>query len=271
MRLSRRIHALADSVIKGHTAADIGTDHGYVPMLLIREGISPRVIMSDISEGSLAKARETFRKCGLADRISGSDFRTGDGLETIEAGEVDEIIIGGLGGHTIVDILDADIDKSRSFRRLVLQPRKHSGALRYWLYVNGWDIESEQLAEEGKFACEIITAVPTDAAVHDDTAGGGTKRTPPYPEDDIRWKYPPSLADSDPELAPKRIGWKIGSIQEQIENMNKSSSEKDCVDILENDLRYLMSLLALCKDPSTPLRSAQDDMRSVQDDIAMSF
>ena len=160
MRLSKRIYALADSVVKGHTAADIGTDHGYVPMLLIRDGISPRVIMSDISEASLAKAVGTFTQCGLIDRVSPDDFRTGDGLETIQHGEVDDIIIGGLGGHTIADILAADPSRSRSFSRLILQPRKHSGALRYWLCSNGWDIISEQLAEEGKFACEIITAVP---------------------------------------------------------------------------------------------------------------
>lgn len=234
MRLSKRIYALADSVVKGHTAADIGTDHGYVPMLLIRYGISPRVIMSDISEGSLAKARETFRQCGLMDKVRDEDFRTGDGLETIGAGEVDEIIIGGLGGHTIAGILDADIEKSRSFRRLILQPRKHSGALRYWLYVNGWDILADTLAGEGKFACEIITAVPS----------GDKSKDPPYPEDDIRWKYPPSLAEADPVLAANRIGWKAGSIREQIANLQKSGSGNEKIADLNRELEYLSSLLS---------------------------
>ena len=234
MRLSKRIHALADSVIKGHTAADIGTDHGYVPMLLIRDGISPRVIMSDISEGSLAKAKETFRLCGLKDRVSEDDFRIGDGLETIEDGEVDELIIGGLGGHTIVDILSADIEKSRSFKRLILQPRKHSGTLRYWLYVNGWDTEAEKLAEEGKFACEIIIAVPSSVK----------SREALYPEGDIRWKYPPSLADADPSLAANRITWKTGSIDEQISNMEASGSKnEEVIGQLREDRKYLSGLL----------------------------
>ena len=101
MRLSKRIYALADSVNQGDSVADIGTDHGYVPMLLMRDGKSPRVIMSDISEGSLAKARETFKLAKLMDKVDASDFRIGDGLETVRKGEVDEIIIGGLGGHTI--------------------------------------------------------------------------------------------------------------------------------------------------------------------------
>ena len=234
MRLSKRIYALADSVVKGHTAADIGTDHGYVPMLLIRDGVSPRVIMSDISEGSLAKARETFRQCGLMDKVSEDDFRTGDGLETIGAGEVDEIIIGGLGGHTIAGILDADAEKSRSFKRVILQPRKHSGALRYWLYVNGWDILTDTLAGEGKFACEILTAVPS----------GYTAKKPPYPEEDIRWKYPPSLAEADPVLAANRIGWKTGSIRDQIANMEKSGSSSEKIADLNRELEYLSSLLS---------------------------
>ena len=135
MRLSDRIHKLAEKIDKGETAADIGTDHGYVPMLLMRNGISPNVIMSDISESSLAKAKETFSIC----KIDAPDdsFRVGDGLETIENGEVDVIIIGGLGGLTIIEILSVDLEKSKSYKKLVLQPRKHSGELRHYLYSHG--------------------------------------------------------------------------------------------------------------------------------------
>ena len=237
MRLSKRIYALADTVIDGDSIADIGTDHGYVPMLLMRDGRSPRVIMSDISEGSLSKAKETFELAHLSDKVDAADFRIGDGLETVCNGEVDEIIIGGLGGHTIVQILDADAGKSRSFKRLVLQPRKHSGSLRYYLYTHGWDIESEMLAEEGKFACEIITAVP----------GAETRREPPYPEEDIRWKYPECLAEADADLAKNRIEWKISSIKEEIDNLKKSGKEHD--DLLErlgSDLEYLLLLNSKC-------------------------
>ena len=234
MRLSKRIYKLAELVHDGDSVADIGTDHGYVPMLLIKQGKSPRVIMSDISEGSLSKAKETFKISQLSDRVDPSDFRVGDGLETIDKGEVDEIIIGGLGGHTIAQILDADIEKSRSFRRLILQPRKHSGSLRYYLYTHGWDIESESLAEEGKFACEIITAVNDNSMIHTkakSTDAGSTekasRREAPYPENDIRWKYPPYIMDVDPELARKRIEWKIGSIEEQIKSMSSADSTRD--------------------------------------------
>lgn len=238
MRLSKRIYALADCVIKGHSAADIGTDHGYVPMLLIRNGISPRVIMSDISEGSLAKAKETFRQCGLMDKVSESDFRTGYGLETIRPGEVDAVIIAGLGGHTIADILTADIRKSMSFKNLILQPRKHSGNLRCALYTNGWDISDEILVPEGKFVCEIICAVPGR-----DTEPGMIREAP-YPEEDIRWKYPEAIVEADRELAARRIAWKTDSIKEEIENLKHSSHDRDAlIRQLEADRDYLEGLI----------------------------
>ena len=235
MRLSKRIYALADTVDRGDSVADIGTDHGYVPMLLMRQGVSPRVIMSDISEDSLQKARDTFLACGLSGKVSSGDFRVGDGLETIGPGETDEVIIAGLGGHTIRGILEADEAKSRSFRRLILQPRKHSGTLRYYLYTHGWDIESEQLAEEGKFACEIITAVPSVVL----------RREAPYDGDDIRWKYPERLLGTDPRLARMRIGWKAGSIAEQINNLRSAGSDSsEKIKLLEEDAAYLDSLLS---------------------------
>jgi tRNA (adenine22-N1)-methyltransferase len=233
MRLSKRIYALADNIIDGDSIADIGTDHGYVPMLLVKQGKSPRVIMSDISEGSLAKARETFAACGLNDRVSDTDFRVGDGLQTIESGEVDELIIGGLGGHTIKGILAHDESKSRSFKRLVLQPRKHSGTLRYYLYTHGWNIEAEKLAEEGKFACEIITAVPS----------GDTYREAPYPEDDIRWKYPEGIVEADPALALNRIRWKLSSLEEQESNLSSGGAEHgDILSKIRADHEYLTKL-----------------------------
>ncbi len=234
MRLSKRIYAIAEQVNIGETAADIGTDHGYVPMLLMKNGISPAVIMSDISSGSLAKAVQTFDMCGI--NVPETAFRVGDGLDTIEPGEVDDVIIGGLGGFTITEILQSNIDKSRSFRKLILQPRKHSGNLRFFLYTHGWDIVSEKLAPEGKFVCEVITAVPVP---------GVTEREAPYPEEDIRWKYPEAIVNADRKLAEKRISWKIDSLAEQIESLSHSSSDSaELSEQLKADRQYLIDLIS---------------------------
>lgn len=232
MRLSKRIYSIKDAVTLGESVADIGTDHGYVPLLLCRDGISPYVIMSDISEDSLSKAVETFNIMNIP--IDPTQFRVGDGLNTIESGEVDDIIIAGLGGHTITQILDADINKTKSFKKLILQPRKHSGALRVWLYKNGYEITDEILTSEGKFICEIIIAIPN----------GDNHEILPMGENDIRWAYPMSLNNANPDYLRKRVGWKLGSIKEQIESLRLSDKDQaDAINSLQADYEYLSSLI----------------------------
>ncbi len=233
MRLSRRIYALYECVNKGESAADIGTDHGYVPMLLMKHNISPRVIMSDISGDSLSKAVASFGEAGLM--VSDDSFRVGDGLKGIEAGEVDDIIIAGLGGHTIISILDEAPAKTRSFKKLILQPRKHSGNLRYYLYTHGYDIEEEILVPEGKFMCEIIVAVPSDV----------TSRDALISEDSIEWKYPKEYSKLPNEFVEKRIGWKVSSIDEEIVNLKGSKHDRtELISRLQKDREYLTSILA---------------------------
>ena len=235
MRLSKRIYAICEHVNTGETIADIGTDHGYVPMLLVRNKISPKAIMCDISADSLSKAQETFRELNLP--CSEDSFRVGDGLKPLEKGEVDDVIIAGLGGHTISDILAFDLDKSRSYSKIIMQPRKHSGNLRYFLYVNGFDIIQESLVPEGKFICEIITAVPTDT----------TEREPLWDEDDIRWKYPQAFEFLDRECVTKRLSWKINSIDEELQNLQRSSKDEQSINAmtekLQQDRKYLAQLL----------------------------
>ena len=149
------------------------------------------------------------------------------------SGEVDEIIIAGLGGHTIKSILADDEAKSKSFKRLILQPRKHSGTLRHYLYTHGWDIESEKLAEEGKFACEIITAVPAEEE----------RREELFAEDDIRWKYPEEIISFAPEQALNRINWKLSSLDEQEANLRSGEDGHEAIlDKIREDRSYLTKL-----------------------------
>ena len=237
MRFSNRLKALYDAVEKGESAADIGTDHGYVPLMLIRNGISPRVILSDISEGSLAKARENFAVTGVS--IPEADFRIGDGLSSIRPGEVDDVIIGGLGGQTIIHILEADPEKTRSFRKLILQPRNSCGELRCFLYCSGFDIANESLSSEGKFICEVITAVRSS----------GDHREPPFDQHDIRWKYPEEFVYCDPDLLEMRIRWKAGRLSEQIDSLKKSRTDQsERIRLLADQRKYLLELMRKNKE-----------------------
>ena len=154
MKLSDRLQLIADEIIAGETMADIGTDHGFLPLYLMESGICPHVIMADISKGSLAKADEN---CRLAGPGKTYDLRLGDGIDVLKDGEVDVVVIAGMGGLLIRDILDWNVKKSRSIKRYIFQPRNKAGALRFWLYLNGFDIEKESLVRERKYICEILT------------------------------------------------------------------------------------------------------------------
>lgn len=155
MKLSSRLSMIAGEVIPGHVAADIGTDHGYIPIWLLENGVCPRVILSDVSPGSLRKARDD--SAALSD-LTRADFRLGDGLTVLSKGEADDILMAGMGGKLMASILLRDPDLTRSFRRFVLQPRKNPGILRAALADLGLKEVREQLVLEGRFHCLVITA-----------------------------------------------------------------------------------------------------------------
>lgn len=141
--------------------ADIGTDHGFLPIYLIENDISPSVIMTDVSRPSLMKGSDNLDMLG-ADRKR-ADFRVGDGISVLERGETDAVVIAGMGGMLIRDIMSIDMEHTCSFRKYILQPRTRQGHLRKWLLENGFTIIHEDLVEEGRFIPEIITALSPQA------------------------------------------------------------------------------------------------------------
>lgn len=147
--------------------ADIGTDHGFLPIYLIENDISPSVIMTDVSRPSLMKGSDNLDMLG-ADRKR-ADFRVGDGISVLDSGETDVVVIAGMGGMLIRDIMSVDMEHTCSFRKYILQPRTRQGHLRKWLLENGFTIIHEDLVEEGRFIPEIITALSPQA----DGAGTG--------------------------------------------------------------------------------------------------
>lgn len=154
LKLKPRLAAAASYVRRGLTAADIGTDHCYLPIYLLENGISRRVTATDINEGPLEKAQRSLRGRGLEDRLL---LRRADGLEGIQAFSPDDILICGMGGELIRDIIAAS-DYARSENvRLILQPMTKSPLLRLWLCENGFFIDDEALADDDKIY-EIICA-----------------------------------------------------------------------------------------------------------------
>ena len=139
-----RLQAIAGLVPRGSRClADIGTDHGYIPAALLRIKKIDQAIAVDISEGPLARARRTAERYGLEERV---DFRLGDGLSVLAPGDADVIVIAGMGGDTIVDILSA-APWSLYGPLLLLQPMSRAELLRKWLWKRGARLCSEQLVQ----------------------------------------------------------------------------------------------------------------------------
>lgn len=157
MKLPARLEAALSLIPHGAIFADIGTDHGYLPVQAVLSGTSAYAIAADIGRGPLDAAIGHVRGEGLEGRI---DCRLGDGLTCIRPHEVDGAIICGMGGSLICRILEQSEALWQSFSFVVLQPQSDSGALRNFLYDHGWHIDDERLVVEDGRLYELMRAVP---------------------------------------------------------------------------------------------------------------
>lgn len=147
MDLSPRLRVIAERVPKGAKFADIGTDHGYLPVWLILNGVVESAVAADLREGPLERARRTADRYGVGERLS---FRLCDGLTGVGPEEADVIAIAGMGGDTIAAILAAAPWSKAPGKTLLLQPMTAQPELRRWLGENGYTIQDERIAREGK-------------------------------------------------------------------------------------------------------------------------
>lgn len=149
MKLSHRLMAIASFVRKGSKIADIGTDHGYIPIYLVKEGISPSALAMDVRKGPLERAENHVLEYGLGDKIK---VRLSDGLMKLKPGEADTIVIAGMGGELIVRILEAGRHVWESTERLILSPQSEIGSVRHYLEENAFTILRETMVkDEGKY------------------------------------------------------------------------------------------------------------------------
>lgn len=236
MKLSNRLQYIADQIENGETMADIGTDHGFLPIYLLDRGICPRAILADISLGSLKKAEEN---CTAYEKSAGRrlnwELRLGDGIDILEDGEVDVVVMAGIGGKLMCEILDWNRAKSRSMKRYILQPRNHPGLVRKWLYQNGFSIVLEGLVREGKYICEILTA-----------ESGAKPESPPQPPagGDAAFAYPDEFLLWRDPLAAEYLRRKLALEREILQNINTNSqnAERDSAAV-KGRIRQILYLL----------------------------
>ena len=154
--LSTRLLACCRFVNPGDRVADIGCDHGYLGIHLLREGIASSMIEADINEGPLDAARRNAARFGMSDKMT---FHLSDGLQSIPR-DFDCMVCAGMGADTMMSIIHHAYDWLADPKyRLILQCQSKRPELRQWLCDKGFRINRETLAKDGKFVYSIMEVV----------------------------------------------------------------------------------------------------------------
>ncbi|MFL0251165.1 tRNA (adenine(22)-N(1))-methyltransferase [Clostridium neuense] len=206
MEISNRLKCVASMIDKCRCIADIGTDHGYLPIYLIKNGVCSTAIASDIKKGPISKAKINIKKYGMEERI---ECRLGAGLSTINPNEVDCAVISGMGGNLISDIIHENLEVFKSLKYAVLQPVQNPEVLRKYLYNEGFNIFDEELCIDENKYYEIIKVGYDNHVVI---------------KDDIYYEISEKLIEKKHPLIKQYVEYKIKKNKHIIDNIDLCNS-----------------------------------------------
>lgn len=214
--LSNRLLACCSFVAPGSRVADIGCDHGYLGIYLLKNGIADSVIASDVNEMPLHSAVINAAKFGVRDRIA---FYLSNGVQNIPR-DFDTLVCAGMGADTMMSILDAAPWLKDSRYRLILQCQSKRPELRKYLHQEGYRITKETLAKDGKFLYTIMEVVY-------DPQGNCAE-----------WEYflSPALLECSSPLLPDFCRRVMNGLEETVHGLTISRDK-------ENQLPYYQNLL----------------------------
>ncbi len=155
IKLDSRLSAVASLVRQGKTVADIGTDHAYLLAYLLQEGIITNGIAADLKQGPLDNAKRTLIECGQLENVK---LLLSDGLDKLKKGDCEDIVIAGMGGILIKEILERTDWVFDNSIHIVAQPMTHAEVLRRFYAENGFKILKEVAATDGKRCYCVISA-----------------------------------------------------------------------------------------------------------------
>ena len=192
--LSDRLLACCDFVSPGDRVADIGCDHGYLGIHLLKKGIARSVIAADINEGPLQSAYHNAYKFGVRDKMT---FHLSDGVRSIPR-DFGTMVCAGMGADTIISILaGAPWLKSTQYR-LILQCQSKAPTLRQYLSENGWRITEESVLKDGKFLYTVMEVY----------------WEPDYPRLTVgEWYFPPALLKNPGAQVPSYYQWVVEGLR----------------------------------------------------------
>lgn len=156
MEISNRLKTIAGMVSRNSVACDVGTDHGYLAIYLVKQDICKRVIAMDVAKGPLSKAQNNI----LAYNCNGQiETRLSDGLEKMKPGEADTVIMAGMGGMLINTLLEKGKEVLTTVNELILSPHTDVELVRRYLLANGYLIQEEKMLVDEEKYYVIIKAV----------------------------------------------------------------------------------------------------------------
>lgn len=192
--ISSRLLACAGFVCPGDRVADIGCDHGYLGIHLLTQGIAASVIASDVNEQPLQSALRNAHKYGVADKMS---FYLSDGVRNIPR-DFDTLVCAGMGGDTMVHILEAAPWLQKAQYRLILQCQSKTPMLRQYLSERGWRITEESVLRDGKFLYTVMEVV----------------WQPEYPRLSLgEWYFPPALLEHPSKETAAYYQWVVKGLR----------------------------------------------------------
>jgi len=152
MKISNRLKLIASFVDDNSYIIDVGCDHALLDIFLVENKKNVKAIASDINKGPLESAEKNIKKYNLEDKI---EIKLGNGITTIND-EVDTIIISGLGGETIIDILKEDLNRLKNINKMIISPHSDTHLVRKEIVKLGFKIENEIFTYDQKKSYEII-------------------------------------------------------------------------------------------------------------------
>lgn len=222
MKFRARLSAIAEMVPTGVTVADIGTDHAYLPVELILQNKVVFAVAGDVHEGPYQAAQATVQQVGLSEKIS---VRLGDGLAVICPGEVDTVILAGMGGSTMIAILAASPAVTAQLKMLILQPMSGAAPLRQWLVTQGWLFDAETLVKEEGRVYEIIRVINSALNQSEQSSRAAVRLNDDQgPDESLLYEIGPLLWRNKHPLLKCQLTLKIHSLEQILGELERSTS-----------------------------------------------
>lgn len=226
MKLTPRLEKIASMIPKCTCVGDVGTDHAYIPVALVERQIVTRAIASDVVDGPVRNARKTVERYGVSNQV---EVRKGSGLAPYDIGEIQGVIIAGMGGPLIAEIIEADYELAHALDFMILQPMIGQEVLREYLESHNFKIVEEYIETEGDKFYEIIKVVTGQMTI----------------DEALHYEIGPLLSQKDDEKVKAFLSFKLKKYQKIYKSVKENSSvdQTEFLEGIDKKIKILEELI----------------------------